>query len=412
MTDSSEKSSYLSALRDRQLLHPIPADVMPAYEALRQEEFRRLATRAWPLLLLMYAGLNAFTYLLHSTHMNPRDLQLVMSSEAVSISIIVAGIILAHISWSRQRFNTWIPLCAAAILAIKIVAGLRFSQTALLMHQVHVTSMVVIVSTLALRLTTFAAGAACLLGMGAFAVALAFTESVHVFTFFAYYTLTCLVCLFVNALREDKDRISFLQAIQLEQKRAEVDRLNEELNILVRRDALTGLHNRRHFDEVLLREWERARRARESISVLLIDVDHFKAYNDTYGHPAGDDCLTRIARVFAGAMRRPGDTAARYGGEEFVILLPETDAAGATDVAHRILTDVDALNIPHEKSSTGHHVTVSIGIAVHIPLDATSSRDLLTEADIALYRAKQQGRHGIAVSAPAGLAGTVVVPLH
>ena len=251
----------------------------------------------------------------------------------------------------------------------------------------------VIVGVLALQLTTLAAAAGCLLAFPAFLPGLLTAEKSE-FTFYAlsYYFLAVLVCLFVAAVREDKDRVTFLQSVLLDPEKEEVGRLNGELTRLAQQDALTGLANRRHFDNTMDREWERARRQQTPVSVILIDVDHFKAYNDHYGHLAGDDALVRVAEQIGLSMRRPGDLAARYGGEEFVLLLPDTYADGAEDVAQRLLAAVDALGIPHAASPTTDHVTLSMGIATGLP-GTPGWNQLIDQADNALYQAKAGGRH-------------------
>lgn len=174
-------------------------------------------------------------------------------------------------------------------------------------------------------------------------------------------------------------------------------------------DALTDLANRRRFDEALAHEWRRARRAGDPLSLLMIDVDHFKLFNDRYGHPAGDACLRAVAQAVARASVRPADLVARYGGEEFVVLLPQTRRDGAEHVTRGLLDAVQALSIEHGASSTGPHVTVSVGVACYDeasecwgarPVDSRSAdlgepccqADLVQAADKALYGAKQSGR--------------------
>jgi diguanylate cyclase (GGDEF)-like protein len=138
---------------------------------------------------------------------------------------------------------------------------------------------------------------------------------------------------------------------------------------------------------------ERCQRAQQPLALLFIDVDYFKHYNDSYGHAAGDQCLSSIGRATKGSLLRPADLAARYGGEEFVILLPETTREGALEVAQRVLAHIDALDIPHKSSEVAPHVTVSIGIALQVPDRYSSAPLLLENADKALYTAKHAGRH-------------------
>lgn len=169
-------------------------------------------------------------------------------------------------------------------------------------------------------------------------------------------------------------------------------RAQTALEQLATRDGLTGIANRRTFDEKLGIEWRRERRDSGILSLLMIDVDHFKRYNDTYGHQAGDHCLQQIAKTLEQVVFRPGDLVARYGGEEFVIVLAATDAKGASIVAKRILDRVAELAIPHS-GGEGDHVTLSIGIATSAPESAMTPADLIASADGALYQAKHAGRN-------------------
>jgi diguanylate cyclase (GGDEF)-like protein len=171
-------------------------------------------------------------------------------------------------------------------------------------------------------------------------------------------------------------------------RRAEAERAAAEL---ARTDGLTKLANRRSFEEALEAEWGRAAREARPLSLLMIDADHFKRFNDTYGHQAGDRVLMSLAEVIAKSTRRPADLAARYGGEEFAVLLPNTDAQGAHRIAAFIRDDLHDLGIEHDTS--GHKiVTVSIGIATATPRSGISASSLVRDADAALYRAKGQGR--------------------
>ncbi|MFZ9520687.1 MAG: GGDEF domain-containing protein [Silvanigrellaceae bacterium] len=161
-------------------------------------------------------------------------------------------------------------------------------------------------------------------------------------------------------------------------------------------DQLTGVANRRAFDQTLEQEFKRARRNHRPISLLLFDVDHFKLFNDTYGHQAGDLCLRKLAQEVSASIKRPGDMLARYGGEEFAIILPDTDAAGAGVIGQRILETVRGLSIRHENNSACNVVTVSVGSATYIEGGGASDMNsLLQMADKALYQAKSAGRNQV-----------------
>jgi diguanylate cyclase (GGDEF)-like protein len=163
---------------------------------------------------------------------------------------------------------------------------------------------------------------------------------------------------------------------------------------LARQDRLSQLANRLGFDEALATEWRRAARGHEPLSLLMIDVDQFKAFNDRYGHPEGDKVLTAIGGGIGGAVRRPGDIAARYGGEEFTVLLPHTAANGAMCIAETIRKAVFAMAVPHERSEHGR-VTVSIGVATILPGNGIAAQTLVENADRALYAAKGSGRNKV-----------------
>ena len=157
-------------------------------------------------------------------------------------------------------------------------------------------------------------------------------------------------------------------------------------------DGLTGVFNRRCFDEQLATEWRRASRNASSLGLLMLDIDHFKRYNDRYGHQQGDDALRQVATAIKASLLRPGDLAARYGGEEFACILPATDFEGALSVAQRIAANVRSLQLEHADSPTAPVVTLSIGVALARPEPDASPEALLALADEQLYRAKHSGR--------------------
>ncbi len=167
---------------------------------------------------------------------------------------------------------------------------------------------------------------------------------------------------------------------------------NQELQKLALSDGLTQLANRRRFDEHLADEWQRLARDQRPLSLILCDLDHFKRYNDTFGHPAGDRCLIRVARALLSGPQRPADLVARYGGEEFAIILPNTDTNGAWRIAQKIHNSIRALKIAHATDNEKPYVTVTMGVSTIIPGRETTAQVLLQAADLALYHAKQQGR--------------------
>jgi diguanylate cyclase (GGDEF)-like protein len=187
--------------------------------------------------------------------------------------------------------------------------------------------------------------------------------------------------------RELDARIAELNLLQ-----AELEEKNRQLQILSSLDGLTGIPNRRQFDEMLNQEWNRMAREKAPLSLIILDVDHFKLFNDRYGHLTGDCCLCRVASALAGMMRRPADMVARYGGEEFAAILPGTSAEGAQLVAESMRRTVAELAIEHLDSPVRHVVTVSLGVSTVIPIPGCIPADLIQAADQGLYQAKQEGR--------------------
>ena len=188
---------------------------------------------------------------------------------------------------------------------------------------------------------------------------------------------------------------------KLERQREQIHALeaaNRALQALSLTDGLTGIANRRHFDQVWAREWQRAQREHKALAVCVIDVDHFKAYNDYYGHQAGDDCLRRLAQLLAAGLRRGTDFVARFGGEEFVVILSDHERGCALARIESLRDDLVALALPHPLNSVGPVVTISAGLAVAVPSPALSADKLLSAADCQLYRAKTAGRNRISVA--------------
>ncbi|MBR8831174.1 MAG: diguanylate cyclase [Chlorogloea purpurea SAG 13.99] len=184
---------------------------------------------------------------------------------------------------------------------------------------------------------------------------------------------------------------------ELERSRASIKKMNQELHRLTNLDGLTGIANQRCFDETLETEWQRCSRERLPLALILLDIDFFKPFNDTYGHLRGDDCLKTVASALNRCVQRGTDLAARCGGEEFAVILPNTTADEALKVAGEIQEELKNLKITHESSRVSDRVTMSIGIATEIPQPGLSAKDLRNSADQALYLAKEQGRDRIVI---------------
>jgi len=184
--------------------------------------------------------------------------------------------------------------------------------------------------------------------------------------------------------------------------RQQLQKANRELRMMAVKDGLTGIANRRYFDEVMSKELKRAIRSKTSLSLVMCDIDYFKPYNDNYGHQSGDDCLKYVARTIAKTLKRPGDVVARYGGEEFGIILPETDIDGAQSIAENVRGAIEQLNLSHQYSSIAKHITISSGVATILPTTSDdiqkSVKSLIKTADKGLYLAKGQGRNQVAIA--------------
>lgn len=205
---------------------------------------------------------------------------------------------------------------------------------------------------------------------------------------------------------------TYLLQLQRDEAYREMKKLQEELecshkkleesNAILQRlsvlDGLTGIANRRHFDEMLSQEWKRGLREKHNLSVVLLDIDFFKKYNDNYGHQGGDDCLKQVASTLNDTIHRPSDFIARYGGEEFVAILPDTDIKGAAIIAEEMRANIESENIPHAHSDVASFVSISLGVASMQPGKSTSEEDLVAKADAALYEAKEKGRNRYIIS--------------
>jgi diguanylate cyclase (GGDEF)-like protein len=205
------------------------------------------------------------------------------------------------------------------------------------------------------------------------------------------------VCFSLHAsyVREHSDRLSYLLDLRELGLREALRATNERLNAAARTDALTGAANRRAFDEFLTQSWSRAQAEGRSLSLLMVDVDHFKAFNDHHGHQEGDRCLQMVVEAMGPCLRRPVDMLARWGGEEFAVLITDADDAAARQVAQRICQAVEGCSLAHAEAHGLRVVTVSVGLASTQPDAQHSAQDLIRQADEALYRAKSGGRNQV-----------------
>lgn len=188
---------------------------------------------------------------------------------------------------------------------------------------------------------------------------------------------------------------AYLEMKKLQEQLTENNAILQRLSTL---DGLTGIANRRYFDATLQTEWKSGMRHKTPLTVIMIDIDFFKKYNDGYGHQGGDECLKKVAETLAKTISRPGDFIARYGGEEFVVILPRTDAKGASAIAEQLRANVAARKIAHAYSSVSDHVSISLGAASMPPTSTASPEQLIAKADEALYQAKEAGRNQFCIA--------------
>ena len=307
--------------------------------------------------------------------------------------IIFAAITLSRRDALTRHYDSQIGAIAFAGMAL--VIGLPAMISDPLMTQVSmigiIHAVVVIGAILGLR---FVAACVAMWGGGISGLVVLWLVDAQHDWLMLHQTFTggCLIGMFLAWMAEKRSRQVFLQKSLLALEKQRSDRLAAQMQQMSREDGLTGLANRRYFDEVLGREWLRGQRDGSALSLMFIDVDHFKRFNDQHGHQLGDDCLRQVAEVLKHFARRPGDMAARYGGEEFVMIYPQTGPEALREVAEQIREAIRDLGIIHHHAGKEGPVTISIGLATMLPEASSKPEQLVQRADHALYQAKNQGR--------------------
>ena len=303
--------------------------------------------------------------------------------------------------WLRPAWREWVVF-GLILVAVAITVDLSLSSTDEL-AQPYLFSLapILMFNGAVIRMRFWKAFLVDVLGMALFGLALVLLPAPY-WALMIPATLvilaTTVFTLYGSYWLEHEDRSNWLMQQHDRLLLDAVASANERLERLSRFDVLTDLPNRRHFDEFLHQTWSRCAGNRETVALLMIDVDHFKAYNDRHGHPAGDACLQAVVGALKSRVRRPGDLLARYGGEEFVAVLPGASQSEAAAVAEQLRHKVDELAHPHGASSIRPHVTVSIGVASVLASDPDASPEsLIADADAALYEAKAHGRNSVVV---------------
>lgn len=356
------------------------------HQARSVESFRRSSIFILFLYLLLSSGIYMF--------MPEQDLSRWLSLYSwVGIIIFFAGVF-SRIHLLDRWFSVYVGIGSGAAVALSVaVTGIVVDPTAGQLTQVAIMYAIVIIYSVVGLSFKQVVCAGWLGGLAGTLLAWGLDGAVNWDLLHRTYTGSSLLGMFISYYAERRDRDLFIQSQLLEAARKKLEVSATRLDYLSRQDALTELANRRHFDEVMTLEWHRAARSGSPIAVLMIDIDHFKHYNDAMGHVNGDSCLRNVAQLIAANARRPGDLAVRYGGEEFLLLYPGTDKVTACAHAVRLLTALREARIPQAPGVSRDIVSVSIGIASVVPgTIMLEPEELICAADDALYEAKHAGR--------------------
>ncbi|MCK0153497.1 GGDEF domain-containing protein [Alcanivorax sp. S6407] len=312
----------------------------------------------------------------------------------VGVIVMVAGILAQFRGLDRYfPLYTGVGSFLAVMLSMAIPGFLDEPGSVQLANVSVIYALVIVYAMVGLRfpLATLACWAG---GMFGWLIAEQFGRGIDWQIAHRTYTGVSLLGMFLCYTEEVRGRLLFFNQRQLQRQQNRTQALAERLHRLSREDSLTGLANRRYFDEVLDREWRRCQRERVPLTVMLVDVDRFKAYNDHYGHLQGDECLRALAAELRSYSRRGGDMVARFGGEEFVLLYPGVDETEAARLASRLCRTVRGMGLRHEYNPPFGEVTISVGVAWTVPMENRSAIKLVDAADQALYQAKEGGRDG------------------
>ncbi len=310
-------------------------------------------------------------------------------------TFVLIGGACCYIPRLDRWYQYYATFAACGGLSLSIVGPLYYyaDPDMRLITQIGSLYVVIIVYTvLGLR---FVSG--CIAGWSSGALALIYIALTEVkldwLVFHQTFTAANIVGMMMAYLSEHRNRTVFLQSRLLQLEKEKIEQMAKTMEKMSREDGLTGLANRRYFDAVYDREWRRAQRYGTCMSVMFIDIDHFKMYNDHYGHQQGDECLKTIAAIISAQAKRAGDLAARYGGEEFVVIYPQTNGDDLKLIGERTLNAIRDAKLPNAKSSSAEIVTASIGLACCIPSQSLDMEALLKLADEKLYQAKASGRN-------------------
>lgn len=308
--------------------------------------------------------------------------------------IIVFAWLLAFIPSMNRWFDYYVCLgsIGAVALTFTLINVFEHGQNNVLFHAAMMYAVVIIYGFVGMRFYTamFAGWSGGLIGI---AISVWLNGSIDWTYLNRTYTFSSFLGMALAYAIDRQHRENYLQDCMIELNRLELMRQAQQLSILSQQDALTGLANRRYLDEVLENEWKRSIRHEVPITIMMIDIDFFKLYNDTLGHIQGDQCLRRIAILLGSISSRSGDLAARYGGEEFLLLFSMTDKDQALIQVQRLMQLMQNIGIAHPRSNVSKYVTISVGVATTTPHLNDSLSEFISQADHALYVAKNNGRN-------------------
>lgn len=378
----------------------IPPRMRQRYREHRHKAFLSLIEKRSSLLVLAFVALLSFTLLFHGSQMSGHDLWVFLSLESIVVLALGGGLYTAHSKLAQSTdFSDWVSCLFGGVAALKVATALLVVSKPLAQNETYMVFLTLLVGVLGLQLSRQQARIGIALGALGFLVApWGQANATELWHLVGQYTLTGVVCLFIAILKEDNDRAAFLQSCQLDVEQHRAALLAEQLSHLANQDILTKLSNRRYFEERLRDEWIRCAYKEQELSLLMLDVDHFKAFNAAHGNAAGDQCLFRIAEQLRCLMNKPSDLPARYSGNEFVVLLPDTDVVQAYQLATKLLMAVEQERILHKASPLCGHVTLSIGVASCRPRFKRSPDMILEMADQAVDSAKRKGRGCVSLS--------------
>ncbi|MEE2729747.1 MAG: diguanylate cyclase [Pseudomonadota bacterium] len=318
---------------------------------------------------------------------------------AVGVFVVVGGGC-AFISRLDPWHQYYAALCACGGITMTII-GPYYLDNPIIKDIAQIGTLYVVIiayTSLGLRFIPACIGS-WLAGVVSLTYALVADLQLDWLVFHEMFTGANLMGMIMAYLAEHRNRTVYLQSRLLELEKQNSEEMARAMEKMSREDGLTGLANRRYFDMVYEREWRRAQRYSTPIAVMFIDIDHFKKYNDFYGHQQGDTCIKTIADIIGAQAKRAAELAARYGGEEFVVIYPQTNIDVLKKIGERTLAAVRTAHMPHQVSNTADIVTVSIGLACCVPTQSTDMEALLKLADENLYRSKANGRNQSTFSA-------------